>query len=183
MVFLLIGLAIFVFVGIYQHNVVSLEQDFQTNKEFFIESFRIYSLGTIPALDNLLNAKVQPEYGANMFRSLFALLNRLGLDVNVVPLVREYTYVPYPINVYTVYQPYYLDFGYPGIILFMTLIGFIYGIVYRKAVVGRSFYIILYGLLLFPLFMQFFQDQYVSLLTTWVLIAAVLKISYFGRKT
>jgi oligosaccharide repeat unit polymerase len=181
--FLLIGLAIFVLVGIYQHDVISLARGYETNEGFLLENFQIYLLGTIPALDNVLNQKAEWSYGAKTFRSVFAVLSRMQVQVRVAPLVQEFTYIPFPINVYTVYQPYYLDFGYPGIALFILFIGYIHGIVYKRAITGRSLYVFAYGLLLYPLFMQFFQDQYASLLTTWILITVILRVSFIGKKT
>ena len=182
-VFAFMGLAIFILVGIYQHNLVSADQDFVASRDFFLESFRVYSLGTIPALDQALRAKAELQYGANTFRSVLAAVNRIGFRVDVPPLVQEYAYVPYPINVYTVFHPYYRDFGYAGIAVAMLLIGYVHGMVYRKAATGRSFYVVIYAMLLFPLFMQFFQDQYFTLLATWVLVILVMKIAFFGKKT
>lgn len=40
------------------------------------------------------------------------------------------------------------------------------------------YFVLLFSLSMYPLFMQFFQDQYFSLLTTWVIFMTLLILPF-----
>jgi oligosaccharide repeat unit polymerase len=88
--------------------------------------------------------------------------------------LQPYIKTPVLTNVYTVYQPYFLDFSYVGVVLIQFFLGLLHGHIYKRAVSGSAFFVTLYGLSLYPLVMQFFQDQYLNLLSTWVQFAVVV---------
>src|SRR5438128_12375967 len=103
-----------------------------------------------------------------MFRTIFAVFNKIGFEIEVPPLIKEYQYTPFASNVYTVYQPYFDDFSVFGILLIQFFLGLFHGFLYKKIESRKPIYIILYSISLYPLFMQFFQDQYFNLLSTWI---------------
>jgi len=119
-------------------------------------------------------------YGQYTFRTIYAIFHRLGANVEVASLVRPYVNVPFPTNTYTFFSPYYADFGWTGVLAaslgFGALTGAIakIGICMSRPVASMAFVILLYALL-----MQFFQDQYMSLLSQWVqLLTATFLLSW-----
>jgi oligosaccharide repeat unit polymerase len=127
-----------------------------------------YLVASIPAFDQYSQSTEDYGLGLNIFRTVFVVLTKLGIDVNAPELIREFQYVPMPTNVYTVYQPYYADFSWIGLIVIQFFLGFWHGILFRETNNKNTFYAVPYVLFLYPLFMQFFQDQYFSLLSVWI---------------
>jgi|SRR5882672_2881877 len=145
----------------------SLAENWTTMRESLIT----YSVGGIPALGVFLdNRGAELEMGMNSFRTISAVLQSLGFHTTVVPLVQVFVDVPMPTNVYTVYQPYIRDFGTLGGATVLFVLGFIHALLYRQATVRapRGAYVFLFGVSLYPLVMQVFQDSYFSLLSTWI---------------
>ncbi len=121
-------------------------------------NLRSYLLGGLPAFDNFLHYSSRPPtLGENTFRTGLALTNKLGFDTPPPPLVQKYTKVPAPTNVYTVYQPYFEDFSYLGLVSIQFLFGLWQGFLYRKADGGSPLFVCLYAVFLYPLAMQFFD--------------------------
>lgn len=115
------------------------------------------------------------EYGNGIytFRFIAALLNGLGFEIDVVSMVEEYVVNIHGNvgNVYTFYKWYANDFG----ILYSLIIQFILGVIYgwcscsvRTKTTTSN--IVFYALLFYPLFMQFFNDQYFSNFSIWIQI-------------
>ena len=180
--FVLITPSIFVLVGLFLGKVGSLEQSFLVNFLTMKDSLRTYLLASLPAFDLYMQSDISPEYGSNTFRTILAVLHEIGFNVDVPSLVKEYRYVPMPTNVYTVYQPYFADFSFFGPVFIQFFIGLVYGVVFKKANRGNPFYIFLYGIFLYPLLMQGFQDQYFSLLSTWIQYFIALYIYFNARQ-
>jgi oligosaccharide repeat unit polymerase len=95
----------------------------------------------------------------------------LGLsNIQPVALIKEFTYVPDLTNVYTVYEVYFRDFSYSGILIPpLFLVGHYW--LYRKALLFGGVWIFYYSASVYPLVMQFFQDQYFSILSLWIQVA------------
>lgn len=139
------------------------------------DALAMYLLGSLAAFDFVMEQSPALEFGANVFRSPLALLSALGLDVKVPPLVKAYVYVPEPTNVYTVFLPYFMDFGWIGVMVAFAALGGGHAWLYRWAKTSQNPRgVVLAALSMYPLLMQFFQDQYFSLLTTWITFALLL---------
>lgn len=139
------------------------------NLTLLFENFLSYLLGSIPAFDQILHST--PATGGIMcLRFFYAVGKALGFNVYVPPLAGSYVFVPQPVNVYTFYQPYYEDFRWLGALVAQLAVGLWHGVLYRKATVSQpeAVHVFLYGLFMYPLLVQFFQDQYVNLLSTWL---------------
>lgn len=137
-------------------------------------TLRDYFLSPLAALDTLVRGEGQLTLGENAVRFFLAVLNRMGMDVGVPQLVQENVLVPMPTNVYTVYQPYLADFGMVFAVFIQAVFGFLHGASYRLAHKGSPTALLVYSLSLYPLIMQFFQDQYVNLMSTWIQIAILV---------
>lgn len=142
------------------------------------ESFRLYLLGSLPAFDRFMHTDATPALGTHLFRSLLAVGAKLGICNTPPSLVQDFADLPFDTNVYTVYQPYFADFSYPGIFIIQFVFGVVHGFLYRRADRGNPLYVLAFGFSLFPLTMQFFQDQYFNLLSTWVQYAAGLSLFF-----
>ena len=172
-----VGLLLFGTVGVVLGKGGNLDSDLVSNVASILESLRDYALSPLAAFQQVLQNDPPLSWGANTFRTYFAALSAIGIDgLEVVPLVKEFTFVPVPVNVYTVFHPYYVDFGIAGILVTFTVIGFLHSYVYRKGSEGDPVWIVLSGLMTFPLFMQFFQDQYFSLASTWTQYLSLLTV-------
>ncbi|AXH32706.1 hypothetical protein CGC45_01795 [Francisella opportunistica] len=132
-----------------------------TGKNYSIDSFMIYLLGGIHALDKIINGVV-PDlsyHGYYSFSFIAAIFSKFGLS-DPRPLL-DYIYVPAPTNVYTMLGVYFLDFGYYGSLIVISLIGFISGIIdknYELHKTPRSVYLKSWNLTVLSL--SFFYDYY-----------------------
>lgn len=146
----------------------SFDQSLGDNFQGILSSFGEYGLGGVTAFNHRLAHGSEWSCGSHVFRSLIALTNKLGFQFQVQPLIQPFVSHPYESNVYTVYSEYFMDFGLFGALLIQPILGAFHGCLYRRANQGESYFVFLYALFLFPLMMQFFEDQYMSLLSIWV---------------
>lgn len=139
------------------------------------DALALYLLGSLSAMDVQMAEPLRYDWGANTFRTFLAIGQALGLDVEVPVLVKPYVFVPQPTNVFTAFLPYWQDFGWSGVVGVFGLLGWAHAALNRAAQVSRDPRLqVLASLAMYPLLMQFFQDQYFSLLTTWVTFALLV---------
>jgi oligosaccharide repeat unit polymerase len=131
---------------------------------------KMYSISAVGSFDYLVNSNFPQTWGSMTFRTPLAVLQSLGIPVEVPELVQPHPPTRIPANVYTVFSPYYRDFGLIGVGFFMLLLGTLHGWVFRQLKAGIPIIIVANALLFYALFMQFFQDQYFSLMSQWIQI-------------
>jgi oligosaccharide repeat unit polymerase len=73
-----------------------------------------------------------------------------------------HVYVPYPINVYTVYKFLVVDWGLYGALIAVLIIGLVHTMVYRKAKAGSELGLYFLALLFFPAIMSIFSEEYTA---------------------
>jgi oligosaccharide repeat unit polymerase len=171
-----LGLSIFILFGFLYGKGATSDRNFLDNLEQVWQNIRLYLLGGLGAFDSYIKGEHSLGFGENIFRSFVEVLSKLGFELRAADLVKEFEFVPFPTNVYTFYQPYYDDFGYIGTIVFPLLFGIWHGWLYKKAKDSKPVFILLYCLFIYPLCMQFFQDQYFNLLSTWIQLSIALLI-------
>lgn len=149
---------------------VSSEADFATNIASFADNLRGYTVAPLLALSTVFGHDLDPTFGQNSLRFFISVFYSLGLvETPPVPLIREFAYVPDATNVYTVYEVYIKDFLWIGLLIPpLFLIG--HEFLYRKARIIGGVWIFYYSASVYPLLMQFFQDQYFSLMSQWIQI-------------
>ncbi|MAS98813.1 MAG: hypothetical protein CMF29_07825 [Kiritimatiellaceae bacterium] len=134
-----------------------------------IESFAMYLLAPLSALahsDILHHTHINGNYTLRFF---FILLDKFGIHSHeYTSLIMDFVYVPYPTNVYTFLGAPVSDFGYFYFFYFM-LIGIILGMVFSLPR-GRISYRVLQGFAFYPIIMSVFQDQFLTLTSTWIQI-------------
>jgi oligosaccharide repeat unit polymerase len=150
------------------------ESDLTSNLQTLTDDFLVYLTGSIPALQTVLDSHPVPAWGTFTGRTGLAIAQALGFQVDVPALIKEYVWVPYSTNVYTVFEPYYRDFKVYGVMVSQAIFGWLHSTCYARAAAGDAAFQLLYGFLLFPAMTQFFADQYVSLLSLWIQVALLI---------
>lgn len=108
-------------------------------------------------------------YGKLTFRFFLALFNDMGFRLDVPSLIMPYTYLNDGVgNVYTYIQFYYQDGGWAYVVAATFTMGVLSGFTYKKAITGNLIWIYAVSALMYPTVMQFFADQYISLLSQWL---------------
>ena len=124
-----------------------------------LEFLAIYIFAN-PVAFGYLNEAVVPQFGANTFYLLYYYLNKYGFGhYIVVDIVQEFTQVPVPTNLYTIMQPFYVDFGIIGVAFFALIYGVFTGWCYAGYRRGNSAQKCLYTYLVMVLVLQFGQEQ------------------------
>ena len=116
----------------YLFNLGRAEEDSDYQKEeTFLDFFTMYVLSP-PVAFCQLTREVIPRFGLLLFETIYLFLDRFGFEGIVVKeKLQEFAWVPIPTNVYTIFQPFYQDFGYMGVAFFAGIYGVVSGWLYR----------------------------------------------------
>ncbi len=165
--FLILFSAFFITISIMKNSYLNTNM---SKLELTIQQFSLYMSGSIVGLEKYLQNPIDYLYGQNTFRFFYALSNDIFSNIDVQELVQEFIYIgtSSSTNVFTFYQYYIKDFGIIYALLIQFLIGIFHGVIYCKMLSKKPMYIFLFSIMSYPLLMQFFQDQYISLLSTWI---------------
>lgn len=170
----------FSIIGIFFGKGGNTEASFQDNLKSSSEVTSSYLVASVNALDLKLQQNIPPNYnGNNSLRFFKALGQSAGFfKYEKVPeLIQEFSFVPYSTNVYTIYYAYISDYGVPYALAMLAIFGMIQTLIYNKAIQTKNLrYSIYYSLTLYPLFMSFFQDIYISLLSTWLQVIVITEL-------
>jgi oligosaccharide repeat unit polymerase len=153
------------------------------------EELQTYLSGSIAAFSTTWKEHSFTRYGGNTFRFFIAIFDAIFGTSNAVPLVNEFATFSngFRTNVFTFYDFYLRDFGIIYSLAIQFAVAIIHGVSYKKMQTGNPYSIYMFSMLSYPLVMQFFQDQYISLLSTWVQIiivgVIVLKSRVFFRRS
>lgn len=124
----------------------SLESSLSENVTTAIESLHIYTLAGLVAFDQAILNPGEIASNNRTFMFFFALFKAVGFDINLGSSNLDYIGTPWLTNVYSIYFPYYSDFGLPGLVAIMFLLGFFLTVFYRFAILGGPEFIFFYGL-------------------------------------
>ena len=125
----------------------------------FVDFFNVYILSPSVAFERA-QEKLTEQFGSRSFAFIYALITRLGLGKFVVePKLQEFVYVPIPTNVYTIFQPFFQDFGYKGVAFFATVYGTFTGWLYRQCNNGGAISKCVYAYVIEILILQFYQEN------------------------
>ncbi len=132
--------------------------DYQ-EEETILDFFIMYVLSP-PVAFCQLPEEVTPQFGTNTFEVIYLFLSRLGIgDFIVKDKLQEFVFVPVSTNVYTIFQPFFIDFGYRGIAVFAGIYGCIIGWIYRQYKNGNGVGACLYTYAVYVLLLQFYQEN------------------------
>lgn len=170
---MLIGIVTFVLVfsipAIILNKGGSLDNDLSENAVSLLESFQLYTLGGLVAFNDVV---ASPDYIKSNWSSLrfFATIaNLLGSNFNLShSTILDYTFTPRPTNVYTIYFPYYQDYGWAGIAIIMLVLGGLTTGIYTKAINRDPQAAVLYGLIFAGLMLSSFGEFFMTALSYWI---------------
>lgn len=127
---------------------------------FFLVS---YVVGPTAALDYFMQHRQDYSAPNHTFKFFLSIASKFHLiQYQAVGGYGNFVFVPYPINVYTMYQAYILDFGVFGALFSIMIIGMLQTLLYRKARTGSELGIYFFSITLFAVFMAPFSDEYSS---------------------
>lgn len=145
-------------VGFYGLNTLRKPEDEQNTFTFF-DFFSLYVLSPSVAFE-WTQEKLTDQFGSFSFAFFYAFASKIGLGTFYVQKqLQDFVWVPIPTNVYTVFQPYFEDFGYKGIAFFASLWGVATGWIYRLCKNGNVLAKCIYAYIVFALVMQFYQES------------------------
>ncbi len=170
-------LALFISVGVVLGKGGSTSFSLSENVAQLYEELQLYICGGIVAFDRYVMGMVPVDTGLT-FRFFAVLANVFGAKVHVAPILQPYTDTPLPTNVYTIYFPFYSDFGILGVIGIMLTLGGVATLVYLAAQRGHPPSVILFGLLLSGLIITNFTDPFLTALSTWIQSAIISMAVY-----
>lgn len=169
-IFVVIGIVVFAAIATALRKGVTSDLPWVEFVSGVSSSITTYAVGGLFGLDSLLSGGALHAQGLYSTRFFFSVLNGLGFNLPVPSLVLVPITEPIITNVYSAFGIYYSDFGLVGSVIFFLVLGVAYGFMYVSIRVNRisSGSIILYSIGIYPLFMSFFQDQFVTLMSTWI---------------
>jgi oligosaccharide repeat unit polymerase len=186
---------LFLILGIVYGKGGSSDEKAGDNLILSLSTAGLYVVSPINALDQQIrNQRESKGTGENTL--LF--FNKIGQQAGILKkketptLVQEYAFVPYPTNVYTFYSSYLKDYGIVYACFMLFLFGMLHTWIYFKAItVKTTRFTLYYAILMYPLLMSFFQDQYLNLFSTWIqmifyielFLTARLLLIYYAQKT
>lgn len=150
------------------------------DKSSMKDMLQVYILSPMPAFDMVLNGEKEFTPGRT-WRFFAAVGNRIGITKKYDSGESGWVNVPVPTNVYTVMFPYYVDFGYYGLVIFSLILGFGWGMLYNGVKRKIPFFTILYCTFFHTLILQFFADYMVNYMSTIIQInifCAILLLHY-----
>jgi len=124
----------------------------------FLDFFAIYVLSPAVAFERV-QEDLTTQFGSHTFQTVYLFLNRFGGDFEQNIKLQEFVWVPLPTNVYTVFQPFFEDFGYRGVAIFAVVYGFVTGWAYRQLRNGSGFGKCIYAYCVYVLTLQFYQEN------------------------
>jgi oligosaccharide repeat unit polymerase len=138
-----------------------------------------YIIGPLGAFDKVVqNPAHFMSAGNYTFYFPLHMADRLHLiDYSTSPIIEDISYVPFPTNVYTLYERYFLELGLIGTLVLMFLVGLLHSLLYLKAKQGGRFSIYLFAFSMYSVLMVTFVDAYDAIPT--YLFAITYGLLYF----
>jgi len=134
------------------------DSDYQ-QEETLLDFFAMYALSP-PVAFGELTREVIPQFGVNSFEKIYFFLSRFGFtDIVVKEKLQEFVWVPVLTNVYTCFQPFYMDFGYKGVALIGGCYGILSGWLYRLYRNRNELSCCMYTYAVYALVLQFYQEN------------------------
>ena len=149
-----------------------------TKNDFLV----LYLLSSMSAFDTL-----QPmsslNWGENVFRVVYAIMEPLKIsDIEPIKPLLPWITKPIQTNTYTCMYPFFKDFGYWGIALFGSFMGFIFGWLFKKVQSGNIFYIMVFAYFASALVLQYVSELFFTQLAGYVKFVFVLAVPFLASK-
>ncbi len=176
---ILIGLAVLI-VGLVFIQVI--RYSLTVDEENASEMFELYILRNFNAFDTLKPCSAE-HFGEHVFRIYYAVTYKLGLSpIEPISPILPWVYKPVETNTYTVLYPFFLDFGYPGIVIFAILLGGGIGWLYSHHCAGDELFTLLYAYFCVLLVTQYNGEAFFTNLAGHIKFLLLLLIPYIKIK-
>lgn len=153
----------------------SIETSLGENISSISDGIQAYALSGIVAFDQVINGYSGVTSDFRSLRFFGAFAKAIGFDVNLPSSNLDYTLVPIPTNIYTIYFGYFTDFGWIGLIALMFLLGLITSWIFKRAVNKDPFSMIMYSLIFSSLILTCASDPFLISLSYWIQATIFLK--------
>lgn len=142
----------------------------------------VYTYGNMSSLDTIKPGSAA-HWGENTFRIFYAILHKLSIirTEPVDPLL-EWINKPLQTNTYSGLYPFFKDFGATGVAVAATLMGGLYGWIYKKAKSGNNYYIALHAFFIQLIILQFVAEQFLTILSRNLKFILLLAIPFICTK-
>jgi len=146
------------------------------------ELLSIYIYSPIVALGYMV-PQIDAPLGAYTLRFFYALVHALMGGMEPVQVIQDYVEIPYLTNVFTVIQPFFVDFGMAGVLFGSAIYGIFFGLTYHYARANRQLPLMIYSGLSVVLVGQFIGELFLTMLSgnLQFIIAAII-VTFFSRR-
>lgn len=148
--------------------------------DFASTFFFRYILGPLAAFDSVVqNPSNYVTATSHVFQFPMSLLAKLHLVNNYVKPSQfdSFVFIPFQMNVYTVFKYYLVEFGVAGTFLTMLLIGLFHTLFYLKARQGGRLSMYLFAYSMYTVLLVIFDDHYYAI--DGLLHASAIALPYF----
>jgi len=121
-----------------------------------------YIVGPLAGLDSVVqNPSHFTTTTSHTFQSFLKIAGALHITTYTMPpMIDSYVFVPFPMNVYTVFKFYFLELGIVGTLALLLFIGLLHCLLYLKASRGGRFSTYLFANFMYPVLLVTYDDQY-----------------------
>lgn len=155
-------------------NFTDGQGEIKSDELTFVDFFAMYVLSA-PVAYGYMPPDIGLQFGSRSLTLLYLILGKLSGNFHVESLVQEFMEVPIPTNLYTIMQPFYLDFGQWGVFIFALLYGVASGWCYAIYKSGNSWGCAAYTFMLYNLVTQYGSEH---LLLSPIITIQLLVILY-----
>jgi oligosaccharide repeat unit polymerase len=181
-------LCIFGFVTVFIANQIILHKggastdlSISENAPALLEGFANYGVGGLVGFDAVVSNPLSVKNTWKLYKFFVDAANKLGADYPELPQNLQYTPISPKLatNVYTIYFPYYDDFGLLGVAALSFLIGAVSTVVYCLAVRLRPLGVILFCTALYGIVMSVFAELFFLEIGFWLKSVAIVCALYY----
>jgi oligosaccharide repeat unit polymerase len=139
-----------------------------------------YIVGPLAAFDSVVQ---QPADFAMTTSRVFQFPMYLAAQLHLItnytkpPQFDSFVFIPFQINVYTVFKFYFVELGTIGVLIVMFFVGLIHSLLYLKAERGGRFSTYLFAYSMYTVLLVIFDDHYYAI--DGLLRASALGLLYF----
>lgn len=134
--------------------------DGSSREDFTLIEFIAMYVLSAPVAFCQLHQLIDSCLGNYTLSCVYLVLNKFGGIYPILNVVQDFVYVPVTTNLYTILQPFFVDFGYLGVAFFALLYGVSSGWAYNEYKKGNDTALLIYTYMAYQLSQQFSQERF-----------------------